>query len=210
VNEGEIDQRVRDYARLLLSIADAASARLEEIRLPLHILLENRFGELNENQEEMLGAARAAAEAADADMVSLRQLAELELGVQSLRRDRIKPSELIESLRPMLLAAAAAHRVTLELEVAPLLPVLTGDRARLQEALATLLRGMGGTAPGERRVRIVVDRDEETIRVAIAGTTAEPASVRWMAAMRMIQAHGGAVAWHADDLSIELPVDGTR
>jgi hypothetical protein len=33
-------------------------AQLDEVRLALHILPEAKFGELNENQEELLGTAR--------------------------------------------------------------------------------------------------------------------------------------------------------
>ena len=68
--ERALQERTREYAQLLATIADDTAKRLEQVRLPLHILLENRFGDLNENQEEMLGAARTAAEAADADLVS--------------------------------------------------------------------------------------------------------------------------------------------
>ena len=106
------------------------------MRLPLHILLENHFGDLNENQEEMLGAARKAAEAADADLVSLRQIAELDLGDQPLRRDRMKPSELVDALRPMLIAAAESVGATVEVKSRRCCRPIIGDRARLQDALA--------------------------------------------------------------------------
>ena len=91
-------------------VADNAAKRLEEVRLPLHILLENRFGDLNENQEEMLGAARAAAEATDADVVALRTIAELDLGTRTLRRDRILPGDMIRALVPTLQADSRKGR----------------------------------------------------------------------------------------------------
>jgi signal transduction histidine kinase len=200
--------RARDYARLLATVADASARRLDEVRLPLHILLENHFGELNDNQEEMLGAARAAAEAADADMVSLRQIAELDLGERPLRKDRIKPSEMIEALRPLLVAAAESQGITLEVEVAPLLPAVEGDRAQLQDALVTLMRGALTTAPAESRVQVRVDRDGRVIRFAVVGGGTPPLSVRWAAAGRVVDAHGGAVERRADGLWITLPVAG--
>ena len=49
----------------------AATRWLGQVRISLHILLENRFGDLNENQEELLGAARAAADEADAELRKL-------------------------------------------------------------------------------------------------------------------------------------------
>ena len=206
--ERQFEQRAQDYARLLASIADASTKRLEEVRLALHILLENRFGDLNENQEEMLGAARAAAEAADADMLSLRQIAELDLGERPLRSDRMKPSDLIDALRPLLMAAAEAAGATLEIDVAPLLPAITGDRALLQDALVTILRSSLASADRDTRVRIDVDRDGALIRITASGVGSTHATVRWAAAVRVVQAHGGAVDRTNGTLVIELPTEG--
>lgn len=203
--ERRFEQRARDYALLLASVADASARRLEEVRLPLHILLDNHFGELNENQEEMLGAARAAAESADADMVSLGQIAELDLGSRPLRRDRVKPSDLVEAMRPMLLSSAESARATLELDVTPLLPSLVGDRARLQDALVTLLRGAIEHAIPESRLRLEVHGDGRSIRFTMSGGGEAPASVRWAVAARVVQVHGGTVERRADGVTIGLP-----
>lgn len=204
------EQRAQDYARLLSTIADASAKRLEEVRLPLHILLENKFGDLNDNQEEMLGAARNAAEAADADMMSLRQIAELDLGERQLRQDRMKPSELVDALRPMLIAAAEGAGVTLEIDVAPLLPAIIGDRAMLQDALVTVLRESVASANKDSRVRIELDREGSMIRFVMHGSGAAIATVRWAAAVRVIQSHGGSVERDANGLKIELPSEGLR
>ena len=204
--ERSFERRAHDYALLLASIADASARRLEEVRLPLHILLDNHFGDLNENQEEMLGAARAAAEAADADMLSLRQIASLDLGDRSLRQDRIKPSELIEALRPMLIAAAEPTSSTVEFDVGPLLPTVLGDRVLLQEALVTLLRGAVESAPEHSSMRVGADRATDVVRFTVHGGGVAPVTVRWAAGVRAIQAHGGTVEKDATGLQIELPV----
>jgi signal transduction histidine kinase len=200
-------ERTRDYARLLASIADDTAGRLEEIRLPLHILLENRFGDLNENQEEMLGAARVAAEAADADLVSLRQIAELDLGDHPLRRDRMKPSDIVEALRPMLVAAAESAGAAVEVSVAPLLPAVIGDRARLQDALATLLGDAVRSSASGTRVRMSVEQQNDKLTVEVLGTRGAPSSVRSAAAARVIDAHGGSVSHRDDALVLTLPLE---
>lgn len=202
------ERRTHDYARLLVSIADASAHRLEEIRLPLHILLENHFGELNENQEEMLAAARTAAEAADADMLSLREIAELDLGERTLRQDRVKPSDLIDALRPLLLAAAEGAGASLELEIAPLLPAVNGDRARLQDAFVTLLRGAIASASRDARLRLEAERVGHAVRFTLHGGGKPRISVRWAAAARVVQAHGGTVDRAPASLVIELPTAG--
>jgi signal transduction histidine kinase len=202
----EFEGRIHDYATLLAVIADDAAKHLEEVRLPLHILLENRFGDLNENQEEMLGAARAAAENADADLVSLRQIAGIDLGEIVLRRDRLRPSEIVESLRPMLVAAAESVGATIEIDVAPLLPAILGDRVRLQDALSTLLADAVRSSASGGRVRLHVDQVDARLEMELTGIGDVPSSVRATAATRVIHAHGGSVTLAESELTIALPI----
>lgn len=204
------ERRAQEYARLLVTVADTAARELEEVRLPLHILLENRFGDLNENQEEMLGAARAAAEILDADVMSVRQIAELDLGEHPMRRDRIKPSELIDAIRSLLTASAEAAGVTLELEIAPLLPAIVGDQARLQDAIVTVIRSvLAATAP-EGRVRLVVELEGQSLQLAVSGGGEPRRSIRWVAALRVIQAHGGAVEGGTGAVTLRIPILAAR
>jgi hypothetical protein len=205
--ERALVERTRGYAQLLAGIADDTAKRLEQVRLPLHILLENRFGELNENQEEMLGAARTAAEAADADLVSLRQIAGLDLGDEPLRRDRMKPSEIVEALRPMLVAAAESVGATVDVTVAPLLPAIIGDRARLQDALAATLGDAVRSSAAGAHVEMSVDQDASNIEVALHGAGNVASSVRSAAAGRVIQVHGGSVERDTDGIRIRLPLE---
>lgn len=206
--EQVFERRVHDYALLLASIADASTTRLEEVRLPLHILLDNHFGDLNENQEEMLGAARAAAEAVDADMLSLRQIAAFDLSERPLREDRMRPSEIVDALRPLLLAAADAAGVTLEIDVAPLLPALIGDRALLQEALVTLFRDSVASVPTEAHALLGVSSESTQVAFVMKGVGATAFSVRWAAAVRVVQAHGGAVVRAGEELRVHIPTEG--
>ena len=208
--EGLLEQRVRDYAQLLAVVADDAALHMEQVRLPLHILLENRFGDLNENQEEMLESARAAAEQSDSDMLTLKQVAELDLGVMALRHDRIKPSELIEAIRPMLLAAAEGERSSLEIEVEPLLPPVFGDRGKLQEALVTLLRTSICAAPANSRLFLRARREEQELILSLAGGRQPAGMIQWVAAARMIAAHQGVVAFAGDVLELRLRLAGGK
>ena len=204
--ERTLEARTRDYAKLLATIANDTAKRLEEIRLPLHILLENRFGDLNENQEEMLGAARTAAEAADADLVSLLQIAELDSGDQPMRRDRMKPSEIVEALRPMLVAAAESVGATVEIHVAPLLPAIAGDRARLQDALATILGDAVRSSDAGARLHMSVGQRDADLDLEMLGTGGVASTVREAAAARVIHAHGGVLDRSASGLSVRIPL----
>jgi signal transduction histidine kinase len=204
--ERAFEQRAHDYAKLLTDLAASAADRLEQVRLPLHILLENHFGDLNENQEEMLGAARAAAEAADADMMNLRQLAALDLGQVTLRDDRIRPSDLVDAIRPMLLAAAEDKSMTLQIDVEPLLPAITGDRPRLQDALVALLRDPLLEAADGSHLKLEVKRDADDICLTLNDIIEPHVSVRRAAAIRLIVAHHGSVQHNANQVVVRLPV----
>ncbi|MEO8562863.1 MAG: hypothetical protein ABI601_12350 [bacterium] len=200
------ERRVHDYATMLIAITDAMALRLEDVRLPLHILLENRFGELNENQEEMLGAARAAADAVDADMIQLRHLAELDLGEKSLREDQLKPSELMRAIRPMLAATADGVPASLEVRIDPLLPSVTGDRVRLQDALVTICRASIQGASAGAHVDAAVTKSDEAVVITLGGGGRLPVSVQVAAAIRAVQVHGGRVDHVGNELVVRLPI----
>ena len=205
-SQQEHEARTREYAGLLASIVDATVVRLEDIRLPLHILLDNHFGDVNENQEEMLGAARAATEAADRDMRHLRQIALLDLGQLPLRHDRIKPAELLESVRPLLVACTEGARTPIEIDVEPLLPSIDGDRARLQEALVSLMRGALSGSGEQARIRLAATRDDTNVVLKLSGAQNPNLNAEWLAADRVVRAHGGTLHLVDGVLTINLPL----
>jgi signal transduction histidine kinase len=191
--ERSFEQRAQDYAQMLSVVAQSAERSLEEIRLPLHILLENHFGELNENQEELLGAARAAAEAADAEIVSLRQIAELDLGVVTMRRDRVLPADLVRAIVPTLKAIADARGVVLRVDMEPLVPAVMTDQAAMQEAMSVLLSAaLNSMSPGEATLSLA--REGSVVRIVLSGASLPATGVNIARARRVIAANGGAVS----------------
>lgn len=187
------EERTRAYAQMVANVAAASAARLEEVRLPLHILLENRFGDLNENQEEMLGAARVAAEAVDADVVALGQLAELDLGNRLLRRDRLLLGDILRALVPTLQAAAEQAGVTLRVDIEPLVPAIQGDQPLLHGALATVLGDAIRASASGAELELTLARDGSSVRIALRGVGTAADTVRGVLANRIISANGGTV-----------------
>ena len=59
------EARAGELAALLDAVVTPLGQATSEAQLPLHILLENHFGDLNENQEEMLQAASDATDRID-------------------------------------------------------------------------------------------------------------------------------------------------
>jgi signal transduction histidine kinase len=207
------DQRMRDHAQLLLSIVDGATRRVDEIRLPLHILLDNHFGDLNENQEEMLGAARAAAEAIDTELVSLRRFAELDLGTSRRHAERIRPSDLVQAVVPLLAAAAESAGVSLRTDIAPLLPPVVVDRAQLQEAVTTLFRGtiVAAKSGAELELRVGADTTDgaaDGVEILLTGGRPPAPTIHTALATRLVSANGGVVEPQPNALRVVLPVRG--
>ena len=157
----------RELASLLADASSSATSAIDEIRLPLHILLENRFGDLNENQEEMLGSAQTAAENASVLLRRLRLTADLERGAVDLRRDPLRVDDIIRGLLPTVQSIGEARNVTVTADVAPALPRTPGDQTYLTEALALLLKSAVDRTPPGGQVLIVVANAAGGVRVTI-------------------------------------------
>jgi signal transduction histidine kinase len=203
----EAARQVRDFARQLGALADRGAVELAEVQLPLHILLENRFGELNENQEEMLGAARDAAERLERELGALRELAALEAGAVALRRDRVRLDDVITPLVPGLQAVAELAGVRFAVELAPALPAIVGDRERLRAAFVALLEARvraAGSSHGD--VALSGERDGQNIHVRITpGATATPTLAEQIG-RRVLALHGGTITDDAGATDVRLPV----
>ncbi len=132
------DRRLHEQATLLAATVRGATAQLDEIRLPLHILLDARFGTLNENQEELLVAARAGAEGLDAAMRRLATVADADRGALTVRLEPVSVNDVVRAVMPMLRASAERRGVRLIVELEPAVPRAWADRAALAEAVALL------------------------------------------------------------------------
>lgn len=203
-------RRTKEYAALLAETATSASKQLAEARLSLHVLQDNHFGELNDNQEEMIGAAREATEAAEVELNHLREIADIDRGALTLRRDLVKPGEIIKSLQPLLNAQATKQGVRILLELEPALPRVVGDRGRLQDALGLILKDAVRYAlPG---TSISVHAASEPSAVTIIVNHGSPHSYTGDVALadRLIRAQGGSVSHRADSTTITLERAGVR
>lgn len=203
--EREAGLRIREHGELMSQVASTVSGGLDEIRLPLHILLENRFGDLNENQEEMLEAARTAAERVNADADRLAEIGQIDRGALALRSDRIHVADVLQSVRPTVDAEGARIGVNVEMEVAPALPAVAGDRGRLQEALALVLQDSVRRTPAGGTVRITIEAQGAAILITVLHGAAPALDVASALARRLLEAHGATVERAEGRISILLP-----
>jgi signal transduction histidine kinase len=158
-------ERQKELATLLSSAAAGATTVLDEIRLPLHILLENRFGDLNENQEEMLGSAQAAAEEASVLLRRLQLIADLDRGAVELRRDPLRVDDIVRGLLPTLQSLGEQRGVRVVADLAPALPRVPADRTYLNETLSVMLRNAVKRTADGGEVRISIQASPGLVRV---------------------------------------------
>ena len=203
-------RRTIEYATLLAEAATSASKQLAEARLSLHVLQDNHFGELNDNQEEMIGAAREATEAAEIELTHLREIADIDRGALTLRRDLVKPGELIKSLLPILNAQATKQSVRILSELEPALPRVVGDRGRLQDALGLILKDAVRYAVPGTSVSIHASSQPTTVTIVVNHSSPHSYTGDVALADRLIRAQGGSVTHTGDATTIALERAGVR
>jgi signal transduction histidine kinase len=203
-------RRTSEYATLLAEAATAASKQLAEARLSLHVLQDNRFGDLNDNQEEMIGAAREATEAAEVELNRLREIADIDRGALALRRDLVKPGEMIRSLLPVLNAQTAKQGVRIMSELEPALPRVVGDRGRLQDALGLILKDAVRYAIPGTTISIHATSEPGTVTIIVNHGSPHSYTGDVALADRLIRAQGGSVTHQNDATTIVLERAGVR
>lgn len=175
--------RLRQEATMLAAVVSDAIAQLDEIRLPLHILLESRFGELNENQEELLRDARNAADAIDVGLRRLGQVADADRDALPVQRELVQINDVVRSVLPLARAAAERRGARTVAALEPGLPRVVADRARLAEALTLFATDAADEAGPGAPLVISTARDGSSAVIRIG-----PASLRIAAVVRSAEA----------------------
>jgi signal transduction histidine kinase len=201
--------RLREQGTMLAGVATDTIGQLDQVRLPLQILLESPFGELNENQEELLRDARAAADAIDVALRRLAQVADVDRDALPVQHELVQVNDVVRSVLPLARAAAERNGARTETTLEPGLPRAIADRARLAEALALLVTDAAGDSGPDRSLSIVTERDgsRAIIRIAPASERArtQPQSApSIILAARLIAAQGGEVAIDGDALRLRI------
>lgn len=188
------ESRHPEYAELIASTVRVATRQLDDVRLPLHILLDNHFGELNENQEEMLGAAREACERVGIALRELHDVVELDLGTLELRVARVSLADVAETTVRMFATQAEERGIQLLVHMDPGRGAVLADRTRLQEIFSTLM-GNAVAAAAAGSCVVVEGRVEEgriVLTIRAPGVDFD-SSAQQSLARRIVAAHGGTI-----------------
>ena len=160
--------RLNEQATMLGAVVSDTLAQLDQVRLPLQILLESKFGELNENQEELLRDARAAADAIDVALRRLGQVADIDRDALPIQRELVQVNDVVRSVLPVARAAAERRGARTETTLEPGLPRVIADRARLAEALALFLADSAAQSDSSTSLSISTERAGSSAVIRIA------------------------------------------
>ncbi len=197
----------REHELLLDALLGPLAERLREVSLPLHILLENRFGDLNDNQLEMIEAARQGADDADQLLRLVRRVRGLRDGAVTAAPADVRPLDLLRA--PVALAAAhgESRGVTVDLDASPALPYVRGERAHLEEAMSLLLSEAVRIAPERTAITVSAERTGAAVTVTVTPfrTSVDPSLDRVLAS-RLLTADGGTLERVEGRVRVGLPV----
>jgi signal transduction histidine kinase len=184
---------------------------MSEVQLPLHILLDSPFGELNENQEEMLQSAREAAESADVRLRQVKKLLELERGAVKMQARGVGLAEFLRPALAIVEAYARKRAITLRSAVSPSAPRVLVDPVHAQEAVTLAIGEAVERATAGAELDVEAGESEHgTVVIRVTGATLDRTSLPVRLAERLISELGGSLANGAKELTILLPAERPR
>jgi signal transduction histidine kinase len=206
------ERRTGEMEALLNDLTSQLADGMREVQLPLHILLDSPFGELNENQEEILQSARDAAEAAEVELRQVRKFLDLERGQVEMHTRSVGLAELLRPVLAIAEARAAKRGVTIRSSISPSAPRASVDPMHAQEAVTIALTHVVDRAAAGSELNVdAAEQGPGTIGIRVTGTGADAAgSLPMRLAERLIRAQGGSLTEGSGELRIELRAESLR
>ncbi len=210
VRKAESDRKTHDV--LLESIATTISSQLEDARLALHILQTSPFGELNENQEELVSAARQASEDADRDLRRFKRLMSLSSAQRDATRESIPLPLLLEP--SLAIAGARAQERGISLSVISdrnLAPAFV-ERVSAQEAMSLIFTALIETLSSGADVRVTSGEfpGEIALRIEPGFRDVHTPSLLLMLAAALLEAQSVRLTIAADAITARFPMPPAR
>jgi NtrC-family two-component system sensor histidine kinase KinB len=134
---------ITEVDRLKTQFISVASEKLREplhsLRLAIHALMEKHAGAFDEQQMDLLLAARQNAERLDEIMNDLLELTDIESGARKLSVERLRPAELAHAAVERFQSYAESRHVKLATNVWTGLPWVLADRQAMKTIFDNLL-----------------------------------------------------------------------
>ncbi|HEU6451455.1 MAG TPA: hypothetical protein VFT57_08530 [Gemmatimonadaceae bacterium] len=190
--------------KLLDAVANTLSRSTGEVQLPLHILLENHFGDLNENQEELLEAASAAADRIDLASRHLQRILDLEHGRITFQREAVRLGDLLQPVLAIAAARGEERDVKVTADRPPVSPFVVADRYFLGEALTALFVAVIDRAESSTELLVKVSGEKTRVRIDLNYSGGPLDGLEPVMATRLVQAQQGEVEMVAGRVTVTL------
>ncbi len=155
---------------LISTVSHELKTPLTSIRLAIHVLLQEKIGELSPKQFEVLEAARQDSDRLYRIIEDLLDISRIESGDAEIKIQPVKVEELVFQATDKVRAAFRDHRLSLTIDVAPDVPQVLADPARLYLVFDNLLSNALKYTPPAGEVRITAQPEDGMVRFAIEDT----------------------------------------
>jgi len=166
---------ISDRKRLDAQRADFVAMLVHDIRNPLSVisgytdLLLDTAG-LPHETHDMLAACEQSVQSLMSLVVNYLQQSQIDAGQLTLDRQPVALHELLQRLHRRYKEIGAAHRIALELRVAPGLPVLDADPVALERVFTNLLQNALKFTPDGGRIVVEAHQQGGDLAVSVADT----------------------------------------
>ena len=202
--DAQASARLQEQSTLLAALVRDTLARLDDVRMPLHILLETKFGDLNENQEELLRDARTASDEMDAALRRMGQVADADRDAMPVQRELVQVNDVVRAILPLIRASAERRGARVAVSLEPGLPRVLADRARLAEALTLLATLSASVSDGTHPVSVGTRREGQTGVIELSPLPQDPGGAGAALAERLVMVQGGVVVRGADGFEVRV------
>ncbi|MGE5341650.1 MAG: ATP-binding protein [Candidatus Omnitrophota bacterium] len=155
---------------LLSTISHELKTPLTSIRMAIHLLLDEKIGNLNEKQADLLISARDESERLFAIVENLLDIGRIESGKTVMNFAAVPPNELIEEAVEPFVRKARDKGITLEISLPDDLPNVQADRARISYVLGNLLSNALKFTPIGGSIRVKAEAENDKVNVYVSDT----------------------------------------
>jgi two-component system, NtrC family, sensor histidine kinase KinB len=152
------------------TVSHQLNTPLTSVRMAIHLLLGEKVGALNDQQADLLLSAREDSDRLHGILNNLLDLSRFESGRASLEFRALSPRVVVgESVEPYL-RTAQDKGLSLSVDIAPDLPDVWADPARIGHAIGNLVsNALEHTSPGGR-VALTAEAGEAWVRFHVSDT----------------------------------------
>ena len=153
---------------LFATVSHQLKTPLTSIRMALHLLLDEKIGDLNAQQTDLLVSAREESERLFAIIEDLLDISRIESGKIKMNLEAVPPRELIEQALETFRQPAQDKGVTIDASVPADLPEVQADRSRLSHVLGNLIANAIKNTPAGGHVHVSALADAGKVKFLVS------------------------------------------